>query len=465
MKRKESFITLLKDRSRWVFYKAGVDRVVLLGLLAKIWSILAGLVTLLFIAYKFSPQLQGYYYTFLSLIAFQVLIELGLSNIIVQFASHEWSRLSLDKQGRITGEQKALFRLQSLAQMFFRWYCIASVVLTLVLGVCGFFVFSKSQETGINWMLPWFSLCICNGAIFCLVPIWSLLEGCNQIFKLYAYRFIQSILLSISFWVAIFLGAKLWAVVISNLVVLICAGVFLSCKCRVFLRTLFRLVEAGPGVNWFQEILPLQIRTTIAWLVGSFAFSLFVPVLFKYHGSVIAGQMGMTLTLANAVFTLPSAWLNPKLPQFGMLIAQKKYNELDEIFWRTTKIIVSVAIIGTVMAWVLVYLLNEVKYPLAKRFLPLLPAGIFMLAHTLTSLTTPFSTYLHAHKKEPLLFLSVASGISIGASTFILGKYYSAIGVAIGYLLITLVLVPIVFIVWRNCRIEWHKDEYINTSF
>lgn len=457
-----TILTLLRDKLYMLFRKFGIERVVLLGILAKVWSIMAGLITLLFIAYKFSPQLQGYYYTFLSIIAFQVLIELGLSNIIVQFASHEWSRLSLDKTGKIVGERKALSRLQSLAHIFFRWYCVASIVLTLGLGICGFFIFSKRQEVNINWMLPWFSLCILNGAIFCLVPIWSLLEGCNQILKLYSYKFIQSILLSASLWVAILLGAKLWAVAISNAIILICAGVFLLWKCRIFLKTLLCPVAAGARVNWRREILPLQFRTTITWLIGSFAFSLFVPVLFKYHGSVIAGQMGMTLALVNAVYTLPSAWLNPKVPQFGMLIAQKKYKEIDKVFWHTTKIVVSIATIGAVMAWALVYILNEIKHPFAKRFLPLLPTGIFMLAHTITAITAPFSTYLRAHKKEPLLFLSVAAGISIGASTLILGMYYSAMGVAIGYLLITLVLVPITFIIWHRCRIEWHKDEYID---
>lgn len=460
MKIRKFFTELFKKNIFPLFRRVGVDRLVLLGILAKIWSIFAGLVTLLVIAYKFSPQLQGYYYTFLSIIAFQVLIELGLSNIIVQFASHEWSKLSLDKKGAVIGPAGSLCRLQSLAQMFFRWYCVSSVILTLALGVCGFFIFSKNQESGISWMLPWFSLCICNGAIFCLLPIWSLLEGCNQILKLYSYKFIQSIILSVSFWGAVFLKAGLWAVVISYAVILACAAVFLLSKCRIFLKTLLFSSFTGRGVDWFKEVLPLQARTTITWLIGSFTFSMFVPVLFRYHGAVIAGQMGMTLTLINAVYTLPSAWLNPKVPQFGMLIAQKKYTEIDNIFWRTTKIIIVIAIAGAVTAWVLVYALNRIGHPFAKRFLPLLPTGIFILAHTITSLTAPFSAYLHAHKKEPLLVSSVIAGISVGASTLILGKRYAAVGVAGGYLLITLFLVPVIFIIWRRCKTKWHKDEH-----
>lgn len=327
-----AFLTLLKERFYGLFRKIGVDRAVLLGILTRLWSIVAGSVTLLLIVYKFSPQLQGYYYAFFSIIAFQSLIELGLNNIIIQFASHEWSGLSFDKAGQIIGERNALSRLQSLAQIFFRWYCVASIVLTLGLGICGFLILSSNQDANVKWVLPWFSLCICNGAIFCLVPIWSLLEGCNQVLKLYSYRFIQGIVLNVSLWIALLSGANLWAVAISNVAILICAGAFLFYKCRAFLKILLFSAPAGLRINWYQEILPLQWRTTITWLIGPFALNLFVPVLFKYHGSVIAGQMGMTLYLVSVVATMPSSWLNPMVPQFGMLIAKKKYKDLDRLF-------------------------------------------------------------------------------------------------------------------------------------
>jgi len=462
MNKQISLFYLLKEKFYILLCKAGVDRAVFWGILTKFWAIIVGPVTLLFVAFRFSPQLQGYYYTFFSIIAFQFLIELGLSSIIIQFASHEWSGLSLDRSGQIIGEKNALSRLQSLAQLFFHWYCFASIVLTLGLGICGYLFFSRNQSADINWMLPWISLCVCNGVIFCLIPIWALLEGCNQILKLYPYRFIQGMFSSLSLWIAILLGAKLWAVAISNVVVIICAGVFLLYKCRMFLKTLLFSVPVGSRINWRQDILPLQWRTTITYLIGPFAFTMFVPVLFRYYGAVVAGQMGMTLNLVSVVSIIPSPWLNPRVPQFGMLIAKKKYRDLDRVFWRTTKIFIGVAIIGAILAWFVIYILNQLRHPLAARFLPLLSSGLFILAQFVMVISTPFAIYLRVHKKEPLLFVSVISGISIGLSTFILGKHYSALGMAWGYLINILILIPIVFIIWHRCRIEWHRDEYID---
>lgn len=112
----------------------------------------------------------------------------------------------------------------------------------------------------------------------------------------------------------------------------------------------------------------------------------------------------------------------------------------------------------------MVYILNQIKHPLAARFLPLLPTEIFILTQIISVITVPFSTYLRVHKKEPLLFVSVIGGILIGASTLILGKYYSATGMALGYLSVNLILVPVAFIIWHRCRIEWHKDNYVDTA-
>lgn len=438
--------------------RAEIDRAVFFSLLSKIWSIIAGPVTALFIATKFTPNLQGYYYTFASILAFQFLIELGLGNVIMQFASHEWSKLSLDKTGQIFGENEALSRLQSLAKFAFRWYCIASIILTIGLIIGGYFFFSSDTDATINWILPWVTLCILNGVLFLLVPIWSLLEGCNQVSKLYTYRFIQGLCSSISIWIAIFLGAELWAASVSSLVTLICAAGFLIYSYGSFIKTLLLSQPAGSRIQWRTEIWPLQKRRTITWLVGSFTFTLFTPVLFKYDGPVIAGQFGMTWSVVSAIGLISTSWLAPKLPQFGMLIARREYKELDNIFWHITKIIMSVTALSAISFWLFIYILNKLDYSLADRLLSPLTTGILLVAHVLLIASVPFSSYLRVHKKEPLMLISVSQGILTGLSTLILGKYYSAIGVAIGYLSVNVLLMPFVFLIWYRCRAEWHTE-------
>lgn len=66
-----------------------MDRAVFYGFLTRIWGIAAAPVTALLIAGKFTPQIQGYYYTFTNLLSLQIFVELGLGTVIIQFASHE----------------------------------------------------------------------------------------------------------------------------------------------------------------------------------------------------------------------------------------------------------------------------------------------------------------------------------------------------------------------------------------
>src|SRR2546428_278946 len=110
---------LLSSGSAWakgVMRRAQVTPATAYGLLTIGWRFLAGPVSIVLIVRRFTPELQGYYYTFASVQALQIFVELGFSNIVTYFAGHEWAKLSLDSQGRIVGDEDALSRLISLGQ-------------------------------------------------------------------------------------------------------------------------------------------------------------------------------------------------------------------------------------------------------------------------------------------------------------------------------------------------------------
>ncbi len=123
---------------------------------SKVWSLFAAPITLLLIAQFLAPEVQGFYYTFLSLIALQSFVGLGFSIVITQFASHEWANLSLDDAGYISGDEKARLRLISLGRFVFKWYAWASAIFVLLVGAGGYLFLSQSPDPGISWKSPWF---------------------------------------------------------------------------------------------------------------------------------------------------------------------------------------------------------------------------------------------------------------------------------------------------------------------
>lgn len=427
------------------------------------WSLVAGPVSIILIAAKFTPEIQGYYYTFSSLLAMRVLMELGLGTVIIQFASHEWAKLSLDETGHIVGDKDSLSRLTSIAGIAFKWYMGCGALVAVGLGLAGFIFFSGSQSPGVNWVLPWFALCFLTGITVSLVPIWSLLEGCNQVARLNYFRFFQGLLVSVSTWGAMLSGAELWTAAISSFAALLVAVFFLRRRYWIFVRMLMHSRPEGPRIDWRNDMLPMQWRIAASFVGGYFIYFLFVPVLFKYHGAVVAGQMGMTWAIASISVQTSGAWVSPRAPQFGILIALKKYDELDRQFWKLTKVVSVISLFTTVIIWSFVLFMNVSDYGLAQRFasrmLPPLPFGLFLLAQLLPASISATSIYLRAHKKEPLMVFSIVFGVAVGISTYFLGKYYSAIGMASGYMLLNLIGMPIVILIWNRCRKEWHKPE------
>ena len=413
---------------------------------------------MLLIATRFTPVVQGFYYTFGSVLGLQYFVELSFGTVIIQFASHEWSKLGLDGQGWIAGESEALSRLVSLGQLVFRWYLVAGGIVAVGLGLGGYIFFSQPAYLGINWAAPWFVLCILSGINFWLVPAWSLLQGCNQVARVYNFRMIQGILSSLSIWAAILLGAGLWTAAITAAVGIAWSGVFLTWRYRHFFRPFFSHIT-GPRVSWSVEIWPMQWRIALSSLGGYFIAYFFTPVLFHYYGAVVAGQMGMTWTLVVSLAAISSLWAATQAPRFGMLIAKKKYADLDRLFFRVATVSIAVLFSGAIALWLLVYVLYALNHPLSARLLPPLPTGLFLLGQIAMHSTGPLAAYLRAHKREPFLGVSIASGVLIGLLTWLLGSRFAATGAAVAYMIVSaFVTLPYGIVVWCRCRAAWHSD-------
>lgn len=454
-----SSVSVARSRVIWtrLFRLLGIDRAVFFAILARIWGPLAGIVSMLLITTWFSPETQGYYYTFSSIVALQIFAELGLSVVMVQFASHEWAKLGLDERGQVIGDPHALSRLISIASFALKWYVTAAAVVVIGLGIGGYVFLAQNPAPGVSWEHPWFALCVVTGLNLCLLPFMALLEGCNQISSVYYFRFVQALLTNVGIWAGIASGADLWTPVIGGIVGLTVGGAMLAQHHGPLMRVLFLSQPRGERIQWRKDLLPMQWRIAASWVSGYFFFSLFTPMVFHYHGAVVAGQMGMSLSLAGAITSIASAWNAPKGPQFGILIAQRRYSELDRLFWRVTATMVGIMVAGAAVIWTADYVLNAFRHPLAARFLPPVSVACLLAANVVIAATYPMSTYLRAHRKEPLLLLSVVNAPLSGATIWLLAKYGSVQSVAIGFLVLSCIMAPWVALVWYRRRAEWHS--------
>lgn len=443
----------------WLRERLGLDKAIGFTILARGWSSLAGIITVALIAHFLSPAQQGYYYTFGSLIALQIVFELGFSFVILQMASHERAHLTISSSGVISGDSVAHDRLASVLQKTVRWYSIAAVFLATSLVLAGSRFFSLHQRgANVSWRLPWYCAALAATLTFQLDPILSFMEGCGFVAPVARLRLAQAATGSLLAWLSLLMHKGLFApamVIVGNAAV---AAVWLYRRRKLLLP----LMNRNPGkhrIRWGIEVWPFQWRIAISWLCGYFIFQLFNPVLFAYHGAVSAGQMGMSLSLANALLSVSIAWINTKAAPFGAMIARKEFSQLDHVFFRSLEHSIGVCAAGALLLWLGVFYLNWIGSPFAQRLLGPLPLALLLATVPISAITFAEATYLRAHKEEKFLLNSIVGAILTGSSTFVLGKHYGSSGVAIGTFLVALFVgLPLGTHTFLKYRRTWHAS-------
>lgn len=433
-----------------------IDQAIIFALLTKGWQLLAGPISILLIATYLTPQAQGFYYTFGSLLALQFFVELGFSLVIINVASHEWAQLKLDDAGCIVGDPDAKSRLISLGRLIFKWYAIASGIFILGVSVGGHLFFSQTPNPNIQWQMPWVSLVILTGLLLWVLPFNILLEGCNQVAVVNQFRLKQAILNNTALWSMFVTDWQLWSLVAAAGVKVVINVYFLLFQHRNFFRPFFK-PASGAKMAWSTEIWPMQWRLALSTFTIYFAFALYNITMFHYHGAIVAGQMGVTRQMVLTLETMSLAWVQTKISQFGMLIAQKKYAELDRFWLRVSLLSWGIISVAGGAAWLLVYLLNRSAIPLAQRMLPPWPTGIFLLASVIIHIPQCQIIYLRAHKQEPTMSMGITTNLTVGLLVWLLGSRFGAIGASYAYLIVSIVIFAWTTPIWLRCRAEWHE--------
>ena len=431
------------------------DRGVVSGLLTRVVQGIAGPISAVLVLRFFDPEVQGYYYTFFSLLGLQIFLELGLSTVVTTFASHEWASLSSDQNGKVVGDTLALARLATLAKKAFRWYAIGAGLLLLVLIVFGIWFFDSRAQSGVvEWRYPWIALCCLASSSFIFLPAWALLQGCGQIATINSFRLVETICRSAVLWTAIAMGATLWSGVVALAVSVLISGGFLVLRYRTFFASLLKTRQTS-DFDWKSEVAPVQWRIAASWIAGYFAFYLFTPATFFFLGSKEAGQVGITWALVSGLSGIAGTWLQVRSPAFGGLVAQKEFTALDTLATHTALVsgLVCAVLSGGVLAGLLI--LDAFRPDISSRFLPIGAIAIFLLAELLHQISMVQSTYLRAFKREPFLGVSLGSAIIIGVGTLVLTPITGGFGPSLSYLMgISAALVWGTFVFLRSRR-EW----------
>lgn len=442
--------------------KLGFDKSIFLTSLARVFQAVSGVVNILFIARFLSEVEQGFYYTFASILAIQIFFELGLNSIITQYVAHEASHLSISDSGEFVGPAKHRSRLSSLLHLSIKWYSIIAGFLFVVLLFAGMAFFREfNSSNDVSWIIPWSILSLTTTLSFIINPFLAFLEGLGKVKEIAKIRLQQQLFSTFLLWICFALGTKLYAAGISNLIGLLFIIILIRKKKFTILFAKIWSYLDSDRINYKTEVFPYQWKIALSWISGYFIFQLFNPVLFAKEGPVIAGQMGMTLSVLNGILALSISWISTKVPSFSGLIAQKKFSLLDNLFSRTLKQSAFVNFILLIFMGVLIYIIRifniEVKGKLlGDRFLDYFPMICMMIPIFLNHIVASWATYLRCHKEEPYLVNSIIAAVLCISSTLVFGYLYGVYGITIGYCAISILMFPWSNYIFITKKSEWH---------
>ncbi len=426
------------------------DSSLLITLAFRVWQGSAGLITIVVVGWTLTPEEQGCYYTLASVLSLQILSDLGLYNVIVSIASHEWARLRLE-EGRLAGDRDAHSRLVHLGRSVIVWYGITAVVSGIGIFAGGLWFFGLTVPNEIEWRSPWIVLVTVSTVALGISPLVSLLEGCNQVATVNRYRLVFAVASSVAAWTTMRLGFGLWALPAAAIVLLSRDAVLLGVRFRGFFSSFFAR-RIGSPIRWRSEIWPMQWRLALQGLSLYVATQLFTPVLMYYHGPIIAGRMGMTWAAVSGIQMVALSWIHARVPLMGMLAARGEVRVLRGIWRRSVILSVAGVAIGGALLCAAVTALTSAAHPFAGRLLPLGATALLVAGACCSQVIQGLAAYLRAHKRELLTAAGVLSSVTCGGLTWILGRTTAgATGVGLAYAVaMALVGLPVAVVIWSS---------------
>jgi hypothetical protein len=438
---------------------AALDRSVVFSVLGTLAAALLGTINTLLVASTFSQVTQGFFYTFGSLITLCILVEFGLGQTVIQFASHERARVNGETEGHAPRLESS--RLAGFGQICLLWYLLCGLVVLGLLGPVGSVLLARREADMSAWLGPWALLCLGAAGNVLLTPFFILVQVFKDASVYWFYRLVYQIVYGLTLGCAIYLGAGLWAPGVATSIALLWSVAYAG-RHTVLLRRPWASIR--PTVSlWFHELWPVQWRIATSGLSAHFTIPLLVVVAFHRSGPVLAGQIGMSGAANALLLAVASSWVVTRAPAFAALAALGHAEELQRIFFRAWRAMLAVAATGAVTLWTAVWLLNRLQHPMAERLIGSVPMGLFVTATVLQSAVAGVVVYTRAHKREPLGLVNLAAVAVAVLSSAILAPVYGATGVAICHLAaVALVQVPAA--AWCQSRLPRGRERAATVS-
>lgn len=284
------------------------NRSALYSICSLFLKLMSGPLAVLLVATKLTPEVQGVYYTFISISTIQWIFEIGFSTAIVQHLS----------------ATKVKSHFNSYVRVAVCFFTVMSLLVFLSSQLYAQWVFADTSKS--IWLMPWllYSLLFCLNILNNIVPLVE--EGRINAEKVYLSKLISGVAYSVSLIISLWLGAGLYSLFISQLSMFLANVVlFKSDYSTIYFEYKSSSVKRSIAVA--KSMLSFQYKLSLVWIVGYFYWNIYSVYFYKYVDAVFAGQYGATNSIINALAIAMTAWIQTKRSHLGNLVAGNKVSD------------------------------------------------------------------------------------------------------------------------------------------
>lgn len=384
------------------------------------------------ITFYLTSSEQGLWFSMLSLGGFVFVADLGFTNILSQYISHDSKSVYKN-----TGALSKVIITESSGRVIvssFLVYMFVVLFVAIILFFWGSVYFFKSNE-----LTLWASYLALNVVYLFISLAHSVILGLNRVTLVNKEKLVGHFSIAVTTAVSLFMNLGLWSLVI---------GLFAGCTMLVvthyrlhnyFWFHLFQKSWHQRNISSLKPLGGLQGRFAISWICGYFIFQLYVPYIYKNYSPELAGKIGLAIAVFTSITQLCSSFVVAHLPKIGNLVGEGNESEALLLFIKGFKRRVISQVIITTLIFSLYYFL---KFFSLFEFLFLkLPTIDILLSLSLvflcSGMISNFAGYIRAHREECFVWHAIINALLIILSLLIFKDVYLLfISISIIYLLI-----------------------------
>lgn len=418
----------------------------------QVWRLFSGPLLLVLLPLYLTPEVQGYWYTFISLAALAIFADMGFSTILLLFSAHEFAHLEFKSDKTVIGNEHHLTRLSTLLRFSAKWSSLMALIIFPIVLIIGYTILN-AKDTSTDWKGAWFIYGVASIFVFINSMALSFIEGCNSVGDVQRIRFHVSVVIFITTLILLVSGVNLYALSLSLLAGALTGTTLILLRYNRMLYQLYKKAIGKPH-SWMQETMPLIWRFAVSWISGYFIFSIFTPLAFHYYGTIEAGKVGLSIAVCMAVFSIANIWITIITPRMSIYVAQKEYVRLNSDFKKHTLLAILTYALGIIALCIALTILRD-HLPIINRLVPIPSFLIIALAYLAQLAINSMAVYMRVHKHEPMVPVSVFNGIYVSIITTLIAVYLPFEYFFLGFLSAYLIVLPWVYKIFIR-----HKETY-----